>query len=654
MNYDNNFWNYVMVLLVNKFTFALNQNKPEIMRTITMIYALGILMLPHFCDAQAPDLGSTANFALYTSTGAITNTGASHITGDVGTNSGAITGFGNVNGVMHTGDGATLAAVTDLINAYTQLDTITPTATHAPLLGNGDTLLPGIYAIAGSTVANLVLYLDGSGDQNSVFIFQIDGTFSVNGLAEVKLINGTQACNIFWKAEGLVSIGTGAKLKGTILANNAAIDIASNVTIEGRVLSTSGAITLNSSLVHTPNGCGSPVLMGPAAPSLGSTAGYALFTSSGSNTNSGISTVVGDVGTNLGLTTGYDSSNVTGTIHPIPDTSTSACASDLLNVYTYLNNLPADIELLYPAQFGNSLVLTPHTYIMNAATSLTDTLFLNAEGNANAVFVIKINGALSTSTFSNVVLINGALPQNVYWKVDGAVDINDFSIFKGTIVCNNGAISLNTGVQIAGRALSTTGALTADAINITLPASIPLSAGWIYFKGKSIQEKVLLQWATTNQINKGNFTVEKSSDGRTFATIANVKVSTSSDQSQYDYSVVDNSPYNRTFYRISTITEEGKASYFKTIVVNHGSDVLEETLLIYPNPFTHSFQLVFTNAADTDNSEIHLYNLLGSLVFHENVIGKTARLSPGLAPGAYYYKITAQDGKTRQGKIISE
>jgi len=56
----------------------------------------------------------------------------------------------------------------------------------------------------------------------------------------------------------------------------------------------------------------------------------------------------GDVGTNVGLTTGFDPLLVTGTIHPIPDASTAQCAADLIDVYTYLNTLPYDIELLYP------------------------------------------------------------------------------------------------------------------------------------------------------------------------------------------------------------------------------------------------------------------------------------------------------------------
>jgi hypothetical protein len=181
---------------------------------------------------------------------------------------------------------------------------------------------------------------------------------------------------------------------------------------------------------------------------------------------------MGDVGSNVGLTTGFDPLKVSGTLHPIADVSTAACAADLLNVYNYLNTLPYDIELLFPAQFGNNLVLTPHTYLLNAATTLTDSIYLNAQGNADAVFVIQMNGALTTSTYSKVILINGAQAKNVYWKIEGAVSINNYSVFCGTIVCNNGALgAINTGVKLNGRALTTSGSLTTAAIITTMPAT---------------------------------------------------------------------------------------------------------------------------------------------------------------------------------------
>jgi hypothetical protein len=202
---------------------------------------------------------------------------------------------------------------------------------------------------------------------------------------------------------------------------------------------------------------------------------YAVFSANGAVSNSGTSYITGDVGSNSSSPTGFNPADVTGTIHTIPDGSTAQCATDLSNAYTYLNTLSTDIELLYPAQFGNNLVLTPHTYLLNAATVFSDTLYLNAQGDTNAVFVIKINGAISTSTYSKVVLINGAKSRNVYWKIEGAVGINNYSVFRGTIICHNGALSAtNTGVTLDGRALTTTGALTTTATSAVVP-NLPTS-----------------------------------------------------------------------------------------------------------------------------------------------------------------------------------
>lgn len=433
--------------------------------TLTFFLTIVLLFLiPRLTFGQAPNLGTTVNFVLFSTNGAVSNTGISHLTGKVGTNNGSNTGFGNVNGSMHAADGVTSQAAADLLVAYNQLNGTTPNFFPAPLLGNGQTLNAGVYAITGASTLNGSLILDAQNNPNAVFIFQIAGPFSTNANSKVKLINGAQACNVFWKVEGLVDMATGTTMRGTVIANNAGIKMNTADTLEGRALTTTGAISVDGVLAYTPIGCGSPTLTGPTAPLLGEVGCYGLFSSDGPTTNTGITSVIGDVGANVGLTTGYDSLLVTGNIHPIPDGSTAQAALDLLVAYNYLNGLAYDIELLYPAQFGANLVLTPHTYILNAATTFTDTVYLNAMGNANAVFVIKIYGAFATSTYSKVILTNGAQAKNVYWMINGAVDINNSSVFNGTII-SQGAINLFTGVTINGRALAGVGALETRAIN---------------------------------------------------------------------------------------------------------------------------------------------------------------------------------------------
>jgi hypothetical protein len=431
-----------------------------------------LFLMPVSTFGLSINLGTAADFVLFTTVGAVGNTGISQLTGNVGTNSGSSTGFGNVNGVMHSSDGATATCSADLLTAYNQLNSAVSTFSHAPLLGDGETLVPGVYAIAGNSTLDLNLKLDAKDDPNAVFILKIGGTFSSNVNSGIVLLNGAKACNVYWKVEGLVSLASGTSMKGTVIANNAAITINSGATLEGRALSIVGAVNITNVLAYTPIGCGSPTLIGPKAPDLATTANYALFTAKGTLTNSGISTIKGDVGSNLGLTTGFDALTVNGIIHSIADGSTAQCAIDLLGVYSALNILAYDIELLYPAQFGNNLVLTPHTYMLKGSTVLTDSLYLDAQGNADAVFVIQITGAFATGTHAKVLLMNGAQAKNVYWKVDGAVSLNDFSVICGTIICNNGAVQINTGATINGRVLTTNGGFATTAITVLNPLAI--------------------------------------------------------------------------------------------------------------------------------------------------------------------------------------
>ena len=434
------------------------------------LIAAALFLMPSINFGQSIILGSAANFAVFSSDGAVSNTGISQITGNIGTNNGSSTGFGNVNGVMNDNNGVSAQASTDLLLAYNQLNSATPTFFPANLLGNSDTLVAGVYSIEGAAFLNLDLTLDGQGNPNAEFIFLINGAFSTSPDSKIKLINGAKVCNVFWKIEGLVSMASGTFFKGTVIANNAAVLLSTNDTIEGRILTTNGAITIDGALVYTPSNCLATTLTGPTAPNLLTTECFTLFSSDGPVLNTGISNIIGSVGTNLGLTTGFDPLRVVnGIIHPIPNDTTAQCAADLLTVYNYLNLLSYDIELLYPAQFGSNLVLTPHTYLLNAAAIFTDSLYLNAQGNADAVFVIKINGALTTSVYAKVILINGAQAKNVYWLVEGAVKINNYSEFCGTIIVNNAEIEIvNTGIVLNGRALTTSGAITTGALTTTM------------------------------------------------------------------------------------------------------------------------------------------------------------------------------------------
>lgn len=582
--------------------------KSKILPFILVVCTL--LTLSKSISGQAPNLGTAANFVLFTSVGAVGNTGISQLTGNVGTNTGATTGFGNVNGVMHNGDAVSAQCATDLQSAWYQLDTTTPTSLHIPVLGNGETLHPGVYLLAAAGSLVSVLTLDAMGDSSAVFIFKTGGAFTTAASSAVVLVNGAVACNVFWKAEGAISLAASTIMKGTMIAHNGAIDLGASCFLEGRAFSTTGAATVYGTTASIPVGCGAAILTGPVAPNLGSVQCFTLFSASGTVSNSGITNVTGDIGTNNGLTTGYNPLLVTGMIHPLPDLATAACQADLSSASSYLSSLPYDIELLYPAQFGNGLVLTPHIYRMNAAAAFTDTLLLNAEGNNDAVFVIQVIGALSTSSSSIVSLMNGAQAKNVFWIITGAVTIGSSSSFCGNVFCTSGAIVLQTGVLLNGRAATASGDVTVNSSTAQITAGFNclqlLPVRLTSFTGSCSDQKMLLQW-TTSATDNHFFTVERSDDG-----IAWQNVGTTSAKANvsplYTYSLQDaQSTPSVSYYRLQQTTWNGDVWYSKIISAGRCSAKGAITVLLYPNPSSGKFNLSLTG----DGTQVNTVEIFG-------------------------------------------
>jgi len=206
-------------------------------------------------------------------------------------------------------------------------------------------------------------------------------------------------------------------------------------------------------------------------PPMGLTTNYALYSTNGSVSNSGITFITGDLGTNVGQTTGFDALHVKGIIHSIPDGATNMCSGDLLTLYNSLNLMVPNVELLNSDQFGHNMILTPQVYHFNAATMLTDTLYLNGIGDPNAVFVIQIHGALTTAANSRVILMNGATPKNIFWKIEGAITLNENSVFRGMVVVNNGAIVMKPGCLLDGAAFTTDGSISVTSSTVVNPYS---------------------------------------------------------------------------------------------------------------------------------------------------------------------------------------
>ncbi|WP_299706936.1 ice-binding family protein [uncultured Pontibacter sp.] len=143
---------------------------------------------------------------------------------------------------------------------------------------------------------------------------------------------------------------------------------------------------------------------------------------------------------------------------------------DAQNVYDQYINYP-NPKPLFSYTLGNQK-LEPGVYKVNRSASLIGGLTLDGQGDPNAVFVIIIEGDLTSSADKTYInLINGAQPKNVFWIIKGAADTGKTSLFQGTVIARDD-IKFGTGGVVIGRAISLTGEITLDNNLVFMPNMI--------------------------------------------------------------------------------------------------------------------------------------------------------------------------------------
>jgi len=202
------------------------------------------------------DLGQASTYAVL-SGASVANTvsavGAPHTTirGDLGVKANtAPTGFppGVVTGEIRFGSSVD-SAHDDLVAAYTEIAS-RPSGT--PLAGAlaGANVPPGLHTIAAAASNTGTLTLDGGGDPNAVFVFQVNGALAFAAASQVVLTNNARASRVFWQVNGAGAVGAGASFAGTLIAMDA-VAMGSGTVVNGRAFARNGALTLDNNQFYS-------------------------------------------------------------------------------------------------------------------------------------------------------------------------------------------------------------------------------------------------------------------------------------------------------------------------------------------------------------------------------------------------------------------
>ena len=184
----------------------------------------------------------------------------------------------------------------------------------------------------------------------------------------------------------------------------------------------------------------------------------------------------GDVGLDPGSAQGIPPSEINGTIH-VNDQAIKDAQTALLAAYNDAVSRSVNAQTLEGNLGG--LTKTPGLYVNGSSTGISGTgtggiLTLDAQGDANAVFIFKMASTLTIGTGTSIVLSGGAQAKNVYWQVGSSATLGTTSIFKGNILAFV-TITVNNGAAVEGRLFAgsggdASGAVTVQSSTITVPA----------------------------------------------------------------------------------------------------------------------------------------------------------------------------------------
>jgi len=229
---------------IQTIPFTTEVTAAEVAATMNAYFtAHSIAAVASATEVTVPALASASTYAVIASS-TITNTGSTTLTGNVALSpAGSITGSPTVVGVTHNGDATAATALADATTAYTAFQNLTGATVLTGDLG-GRTLNAGVYKFSSSAALTGTLTLDGQGNPDAQWVFQIGSTLTTASASSVVMINSGNAGNVYWQVGSSATLGTGSSFKGTILAQASVTDDGGS-TISGRLFALTAAVTLN-------------------------------------------------------------------------------------------------------------------------------------------------------------------------------------------------------------------------------------------------------------------------------------------------------------------------------------------------------------------------------------------------------------------------
>lgn len=342
------------------------------------------------------------------------------------------------------------------------------------------------------------------------------------------------------------------------------------------------------------------------------------------------------------------SSNLTATISG----STDVCQDDTAPVITFtaVNGI-APFTFTYKINGGSDQTVS--------TTGANTTATVNVPTTTAGTFVYTLTNVSGSGGASNTVsgqtaTVNVNARPTVAFSGDPVCQSSllytvTFTASPGAVVtASKGTVNGNTVTDIPNGWVTLTATLGSctDTVSVFKNCSLPVTL--IDFSGAKVENTIALKWNTAEETNSDHFDVQRSADGKNWATIGTQK-SQGESYAVVHYDFVDKKPASGdNFYRLKMVDIDKTFAYSKIIKV--GYDVQALNSEFYPNPVSDILNLKSTDWNQVKSVEMH--SLTGLSVYKSGkAVSKTIDVK-SLPVGMYILTITHKNGEVINRKVL--
>jgi predicted MPP superfamily phosphohydrolase len=250
-----------------------------------------------------------------------------------------------------------------------------------------------------------------------------------------------------------------------------------------------------------------------------------------------------------------------------------------------------------------------------------------------------VNKVINVAATKNVPLnLTASWRGNYFWPDNGNATTNSVTINNSTTGNFTYTVKDASGVNCIQ-----------DVFNVTVTGVLPVS--FMSFDAKLDNDKVLLNWATAQELDNKYFTIEKSTDGINFNFLAKQNAAANNNTIN-NYSLVDYKPANGiNFYRLSQTDFSNNTIIYETRKVNVKSN---NTFFVSVSK-TQSQQVTVKINSDKNNQiNMKVVDMMGREVLQENFmvnVGVNTKLL-NLKEGMYILVISNGKEEKTSTKIV--